>query len=79
MLNAELDRQRIGRALRRLRGDRPVRELARAARVSTGTISAVERGQADVSLGVLIRWTRALGCSVREFAQHVAVLDRYRG
>lgn len=58
----------IGAALRRARGDqgRTLRDVAAAARVSTGYLSEIERGRKEPSSEVLAALCRALRLDLTE-------------
>ena len=69
----------IGRRLRSQRGEWSLSAVSRVAGLSKSYLSEVERGRQSISVMALTRWTRALGCSVREFAQEVPALDLVSG
>lgn len=53
-------RQILGARLRSLRGHRSIEEVARRARISSGSLSQLERGRSDPTLGTLLRLMHAL-------------------
>lgn len=57
----ELKAVEIGERLAALRGKRTQRELARDAGVDVGTVSRIERGEIDPTLGTLKKLANALG------------------
>ena len=71
-------RSQMGRRLRGMRGSESLRTVGRRAHLSYAYLSEVEHGKKSITLLALARWVRALGCSLREFAQHVSTLDAYK-
>jgi transcriptional regulator with XRE-family HTH domain len=53
-------RRRLGERVRYLRGDRTIEELADTAQLSSGSLSQLERGRSDPTLGTLLRSMQAL-------------------
>ena len=53
-------RRRLGERVRYLRGDRTLEELADSAQLSSGSLSQLERGKSDPTLGTLLRLMGAL-------------------
>lgn len=68
MNNQVYDRLRLGLNVRRMRHGMRLTQAELAAKVGCGarTISAIERGQRDVSVETLFALCRALGCPVQE-------------
>ena len=68
MCNQVYDQLRLGLNVRRLRHGMRITQKELAARVGCGarTISAIERGQRDLSVEMLFALCRALGCPVSE-------------
>jgi transcriptional regulator with XRE-family HTH domain len=69
----------VARRLRCLRQDArlTIAQLAQRAGIYRSYVQKVETAQHDVTLLVLVRWTHALGSSVREFAQEIPALDGF--
>jgi len=53
--------------LRRLRGNRPYREIARACQTSAGAIRNIEMGTRHPGIGTVTRLAAYFGVSVEEF------------
>ena len=63
---AELDRERIGNRLKRLRGDRTQQEIANAIGVSDAAVSAYEAGERMPRDDVKVRIAKIFGKTVNE-------------
>lgn len=59
----------IAANLRRLRGDRSMRNLGKACGTSAGAIQSIERGERAPGVGLLSRLAKALGVSVEELLE----------
>lgn len=68
----------LGEAIRQLRNKRRLsqEDLAHAAGVTTGTISAIERGNSNPTWGTVKRIAEALDVSVPELAKRADAIDR---
>ncbi len=66
----------LGEAIRQLRQKHGItqEDLAHAADITTGTLSLIERGQANPTWGTVTRIASALGASLGEIGR---LVDRY--
>lgn len=78
MSDAEF-RAQVGKRLRTMRTEQGLglRALARASRLNKDLVCRVEYGRSNITLLALYRWAAVLGCSVREFAARLRMLDRF--
>jgi transcriptional regulator with XRE-family HTH domain len=78
MRRSEQPQPALGEAIRQLRAKRGLtqEDLAHEADITTGTLSLIERGQANPTWGTVRRIAAALGVSMGDLSKVADKLDR---